>query len=225
LPISDVFSFLGSGEKKTLERVEGMLDMAIESGNHLNSLVELLKEFNFEAEAREFNEITDLVKRSHDEHRSLVHVICTGSFFGGIREDLLALLESIDDITYASKHAAAIFHEAELPKDVMDYFFQDNVASFISTCVEAAQLLKNAVQALEKDKNVVLATVEKVEAKEEEADELHHSIVKHLYKNEINAKSLDIILLKDFLTIADDIADNSERGSDVLLILVAKGYS
>jgi predicted phosphate transport protein (TIGR00153 family) len=223
--LSDVFSFLGSGEKKILGRVEGMLDMAIESGNHLNSLVQFIKEFNFEAAGREFNEIGDLVKRSHDEHRSLVHVICTGSFFGGIREDFLTLLESIDDITYASKHAAAIFHEMELPKDVIDYFFQDNIAAFISTCIEAAQLLKVAVQALEKDKDVVLTTVEKVEAKEEEADELHHSIVKHLYKNEINAKSLDIILLKDFLDIADDVADNSERGSDVLLILVAKGYS
>jgi hypothetical protein len=31
--------------------------------------------------------------------------------------------------------------------------------------------------------------------------------------------------LQDFLETADDVADYSESGSDVLLILVAKGYS
>ena len=32
-------------------------------------------------------------------------------------------------------------------------------------------------------------------------------------------------MLKDFLNTADDVADNAEDGSDVLQILVAKGYS
>jgi uncharacterized protein Yka (UPF0111/DUF47 family) len=60
---------------------------------------------------------------------------------------------------------------------------------------------------------------------EREADTMKYAIIQHLFKNEINAKSLDIVMLKDFLETADDIADNSENGSDVLSILVAKGYS
>ena len=54
---------------------------------------------------------------------------------------------------------------------------------------------------------------------------MKYAIIQHLFKNEINAKSLDIVMLRDFLETADDIADNSENGSDVLSILVAKGYS
>ena len=85
--------------------------------------------------------------------------------------------------------------------------------------------LKEAITALEKNKDEVLSLTEKVEEKEADADDIHHSIVRHLYGNEINAKSLDIIVLTDFLHIADDIADYSEEASDVLVILIAKGYS
>lgn len=202
-----------------------MLDLAIEASQHLISLVEQLKKCDYGAVGREFETISELEGKTDDEHRRLVRLICTGSFFGGIREDLLSLLECIDSISDAAKHSSMIFRETQLSKSVIDYFFQEDVGSFISTCVSAAQLLKNAILALEKDKDTVLELTEEIEGKEAEADNIHHSIVQHLYKNEIDAKSLDIVLLKDFLTIADDIADNSENGSDVLQILVAKGYS
>ena len=108
---------------------------------------------------------------------------------------------------------------------MIDYLFQEDVEAFISSCIATAELFKKAIQALEQSKNEVLSLAEQVEESEENADELHYGIVKHLFKNEIDAKSLDIVLLKDFLITADGIADNSEHGSDVLLILVAKGYS
>jgi len=202
-----------------------VLDLSIESSQHLLNLVEQLKKCDFDGVAREFDRISELENRADEEHRRLVRLICTGSFFGGIREDLLSLLENIDNIADAAKHSAMIFHETELSKTVIDYFFQEDVISFVSTCVYAAQQLKEAIKALEKSKEEVLELTEIIDQKETEADDIHHLIVQHLYKNEINAKSLDIVLLKDFLTIADDIADNSENGSDVLQILVAKGYS
>jgi predicted phosphate transport protein (TIGR00153 family) len=225
LPISDIFSFLSSGERKTLERALAMLDNSIECAQHLLSLVLDLQKSNRDGANAEFQKIVDIERTVDDERRSLVRVICSGSFFGGIREDLLTLLERIDDISDAAKRSANIFHDMEVPQNVLDYFFQEDVGSFISTCISAAQLLKDAILALEKNKEEVLSIAEKVEKKEEEADGIHHQIVQHLYKNEIDAKSLDIVLLKDFLTIADDIADNAENGSDVLQILVAKGYS
>jgi uncharacterized protein Yka (UPF0111/DUF47 family) len=35
---------------------------------------------------------------------------------------------------------------------------------------------------------------------------------------------VSIIELRDFIFASDEIADNSERASDVVLVLVAKGY-
>jgi predicted phosphate transport protein (TIGR00153 family) len=225
LPISDFFSFLGSGERQTLDRILALTDISIESAKHLLQLVEHLQNYDDEAVDREFALIADLKKRAYSERDSLVRLLSTGSFFGGIREDLLSLLETIVNIADTSKRCAMIFHDMRVPKEVVDYLFQGDVGAFLSTCITATELLKGAIQALERNKEEVLSLCEQVEVKEAEADEIHHSIVRHLYKNEINAKSLDIIVLTDFLHIADDIADFSEKGSDVLVILLAKGYS
>lgn len=184
-----------------------------------------LKECDNAGVDREFKMIDDLERGSESEYRSLVRLLSTGSFFGGIREDLLSLLGYIDRISHASKHSALVFYDMKPPKDVIDYFFQEDVGSFISSCIDAARLLKESVNALQRNKEEVLSFAEKVGEKETEADSKQHSIVRHLYKNEINAKSLDIVTLRDFLHLADNIADNSENGSDVLVILVAKGYS
>ncbi len=225
MPISDFFSFLGSGEQQILNRILALLDSSIDSTEHLLTLVKYLKTCDYEAVDRQFTVIDGIEKKIDDEHRALVRVLCKGSFFGGIREDLLSLSELIENISDASKHSAMVFHDLRLPKEVIDYFFMVDVESFVSTCISAARLLREAIVALEKNKEEVLSTAEKVEEKETEADGIHHSIVQHLYKNEIDAKSLDIILLKDFLSLVDKIADMSEHGSDILLILVAKGYS
>jgi len=33
-----------------------------------------------------------------------------------------------------------------------------------------------------------------------------------------------VIQLRDFIFVSDDIADNAEDASDVILVLIAKGY-
>ena len=63
------------------------------------------------------------------------------------------------------------------------------------------------------------------EQSEEEADTIRYGILDNLLKNEIGGDVLDIIMIKDFLNTADDVSDNAEDGSDILQILVAKGYS
>jgi predicted phosphate transport protein (TIGR00153 family) len=223
--LRNFFGFLSNGERQILDRVCNLLESSIETSRHLLALAEYLKSYDYGAVRREYDTIADLEDRVTQEHRKLVREMCTGSFFGGIREDLLTLLELISNISFASKRAARVFHELQVPKDVVDYMFKDDVDLFISTCISAAETLRDGIKALEKNKNEVLSIVEKVEAKEREADTMKYAIIQNLFKNEINAKSLDIVMLQDFLETADDIADNSENGSDVLSILVAKGYS
>ena len=216
---------MARGEHDILTRVIAMLDISIDASRHLLSQVQFLRKYDYEAVNREYEAIDDLEAQADREHRALVREICSGSFFGGIREDLLALLELIDNIADSAKGAGEIFYELQIPKPVIDYLFKEDVQAFISTCVATAELFKSAIQALEKNRSEVLSLAEKVEESEERADEIHSKIIKHLFKNEIDAKSLDVVMLKDFLITADSVADNSEHGSDVLLILVAKGYS
>ena len=41
----------------------------------------------------------------------------------------------------------------------------------------------------------------------------------------LEANILDIVMLKDFLGLAADLADHAEHASDVLLMLVSKGFT
>ena len=221
----NIFEFFSRGEQQILEKVVGNLDVSIDAARHLLKLVASLQKYDYGDVNREYEIIAELEDKGDVSHRTLVREIVMGSFFGGIREDFLNLLEKIDSIADASKDAGKIFHERRVPKETVDYLFRRDVVSFIAACIKTTELFRESIFGLEKDRTDVLSLVEKVEQSEEEADTIRYGILDNLLKNEIGGDVLDIIMLKDFLNTADDIADNSEDGSDILQILVAKGYS
>jgi predicted phosphate transport protein (TIGR00153 family) len=225
MPFRGIFGFFSSGEKRILEKVVHNLDVSIDAAKHLMNLVASLQKYEYENVDAEYGIIAALEEKEDDLHRTLVREIAMESFFGGIREDFLNLLERIDGIADEAKDAAKIVHLRRIPKETVDYLFRGDVASFISTCVKTTELLRESILALEKSKADVISLVEAVEKSEEEADAIRYGILGNFLKNEINGNVLDIILLKDFLNTADDVADNAEYGSDVMQILVAKGYS
>jgi predicted phosphate transport protein (TIGR00153 family) len=225
MPLKDVFAFFSRGEREIIGKVVRNLDVSIDAARHLLKLVSSLQKYDYDDVNTEYGIIADLEEKGDELHRTLVREIATGSFFGGIREDFLNLLERIDSIADESKDAGKIFHLRRIPKKTVDYLFRGDVTSFIATCVKTAELLRESILALEKDKGEVLTLVERVEQAEEEADTIRYGILETLLKNEIGGDVLDIIMLKDFLNTADSIADNAENGSDVLQILIAKGYS
>jgi predicted phosphate transport protein (TIGR00153 family) len=221
----DVFGFFSRGEREILEKVLRNLDVSIDAARHLQTLVSSLQNYDYDNVNAEYKIIADLEERGDELHRALVREIVTGSFFGGIREDFLNLLERIDSIADQSKDAGKIFHLRRVPKETVDYLFKGDVVSFISKCVETTMLFRDSIVALEKGKMDVLSLTERVEKAEEEADTIRYGIIENLLKNEIDADVLDIIMLRDFLNTADDVADSAEYGSDVMQILVSKGYS
>ena len=225
MPLKDIFGFFSRGEQEIIGKVVRNLDVSIDAARHLLKLVVSLQRYDYDDVNREYEIIADLEEKGDELHRTLVREIATGSFFGGIREDLLNLLERIDSIADESKDSGKIFHLRRIPKETVNYLFKGDVVSFITTCVKTAELLRESILALEKSKSDVLTLVEKVEQSEEEADAIRYGILETLLKNEIGGDVLDIIMLKDFLNTADSIADNAENGSDVLQILIAKGYS
>ena len=129
---------MARGEHDILTRVIAMLDISIDASRHLLSQVQFLRKYDYEAVNREYETIDDLEAQADREHRALVRGYCSGSFFGGIREDLLALLELIDNIADSAKGAGEIFYERQIPKPVIDYLFKEDVDAFISTCVATA---------------------------------------------------------------------------------------
>lgn len=201
------------------------LDVSIDAARHLRTLVSSLQSYDYDNVNAEYKAIAELEEKGDELHRSLVREIVTGSFFGGIREDFLNLLEWIDSIADEAKDAAKLFHLRRVPEETVDYLFKEDVLSFVSALIKTTLLFRESIAALHKGKIDVLTLTEKVEKSEEEADTIRYKIIENLLKNEINANVLDVITLRDFLNTADDVADSAEYGSDVMQILVSKGYS
>ncbi len=221
------FSIFARGEKEVLDLVISNLDFVIETARHLTNLVGALKNHVRARAAEEAKIIGDMETKADEMHQKAVETISSGSFFGGIREDILELLEDIDNIADAAKDSSRTFSQRNIPFETIDYLFKIDVMAFIAKLIDAAEELKAAILALSEAhaKTRVIELATKVERKEEEADDIRVTILDNLLKNEIKADPLDIILLKQFLEVADDVADSSEDASDVLLVLITKGYA
>jgi predicted phosphate transport protein (TIGR00153 family) len=225
MKIGKRLGFLSRGENHVLAQVLKNLDVSIETSKHLLPLVDDLKNFEYEAVLKESEIISQLEAKADALHVSAVEDVVVGSFFGGIREDILALLEEIDNIADSAKDSSRVFRQRRISESMIEYLFVENVAAFIRACVESTELLREAVVGLEKSKDEVIRLTAAVERKEKEADDLRAKVLENLLKIEVGADVLDVVLLDNFLEAVDGVADHAEHGADVLRILVSKGYT
>ncbi len=168
--------------KRTVEDFGGLVD-SVSSGDPA-----LARRF--------FDDVMGDETKADTIHRDLSLRVANGAFFGGVREDILALLEKIDDIADSAKDASRLLN------------------------VEVGAM----IAAFTISKKEVLARVHSVEEFEESADSRKDVLLRELFSGASNLNPVTVIQLRDFIFVADDIADNAEDASDVVLVLIAKGY-
>jgi predicted phosphate transport protein (TIGR00153 family) len=157
--------------------------------------------------------------------RELSRNIAEGAFFGGVREDILTLIGSDDSIADATKDAARLLMMgADGDPAFLGLLQSPHMASFQKNLLGAVTSLEALIQALQLDKKSVLSRVRAVEDLEEAADTDKDGLLRQLFSRPATMNPVSIIQLRDFIFASDDIADNAERASDVVLVLVAKGY-
>ena len=164
------FDFLSRGENRILDQVVGHLEASIDAAHHLPILVSALQAHNRAAVLQECKLIGEIETRADALHQKAVEQISSGSFFGGVREDILLLLEEIDNIADAAKDSSRIFLQRDISSSAIDYMFKQDVLSFVNKLVETAEALKKAVLAL-REKNAKTEVVKlsvQVERREEE---------------------------------------------------------
>ncbi len=220
------FFSLKRREEEVFDFIDKQLNLTIAAVDHLCESLKYLKALDFEAFKRNYSEIDYLEKKADDIHRKIVEEICKGAFFGGIREDLLNMLEKVDNVADSAKDSAKILMLRKLEDGIIDYIFEDDdLMDFLSNCLISVMKLKEVINGLGKGRNFAFEHVEAVEKHEERADELKARVLKRIFEKAEEFNVLSVILLKDFINVADDIADNAEDASDIILILIAKGYS
>jgi len=170
--------------------------------------------------------IFDQESKADAVHRDLSTQIAEGAFFGGVREDMLNLLDKIDNIADKTKDAAQLITLAEISDaKAIAVLRSDDMREFLSNLDKAVEALQHLIEAFEIDRKTILERVHVVEGFEEAADASKHNMLVTLFDKSAGPMDpVTLLLVRDFLFCADDIADNAEDASDVVLVLIAKGY-
>jgi len=223
--IKNFFNIKGR-EEEVFDKIEIMLRIVVRSVEYLHKSLEYLKMMDFLSLEKNVFEIEKLEKKADEIHREIVNSICEGVFFGGIREDILNLLEKIDNIADSAKDSAKILILRKFEKDFIDHLFRKSeLFDYLSCCTTAVIKLIETVNGLRKKKKEIMPLINSIEEYEERADELKDSIMKYTFRRADKFNLLSILLIERFIYSSDEIADNAEDASDIILILIAKGYS
>jgi uncharacterized protein len=172
------------------------------------------------------NRIFDLESKAAAASRQLSAQIAEGAFFGGVREDMLNLIAKIYAIADKAKDAARLITLARVTDPIaVEVLRSDDMKQFLANLDLAVVALQSLIEAFALNRKTVLDRVHVVEGYEEAADTFKQNMLVVLFdKSQGGVDPVTVILVRDFLFCADDVADRSEDASDVALVLVAKGY-
>lgn len=171
------------------------------------------------------DKVFDLENQADQVRRDLEEGIAEGAFFGGVREDILNLIGEIDSIANAAKDSARLLTLCTTGDSSIQAILNDpHMAKFLADLTSALTSMEALVLALKTSKKGIVAGAKKVEDFEEAADAEKGALLAELFKVPRTMDPVTVIQLRDFIFSADDIADNSVSASDVIIVLVAKGY-
>jgi predicted phosphate transport protein (TIGR00153 family) len=97
-------------------------------------------------------------------HRELSLKVAQGAFFGGVREDILNLLEKIDDIADSAKDATRFLSsDSRLGTDARTMLGSENMKLFMDDLKSSVVALTDLVRAFDGGRAGVLSKVHSVE--------------------------------------------------------------
>ncbi|MDA4129001.1 MAG: DUF47 family protein [Thaumarchaeota archaeon] len=218
------FSF-GRKENAIVAGVENHLGIVMETVSNFAKLLGAATAGNNADAEKSFAAVLTGEKKADDVHRRLSMEIAEGAFFGGVREDILDLLEKIDNVADSAKDASRFLAvEGALDPFAISLLKSSAMSKFVENQIGAVAALQNLVSAFKIGKMEMLLRIPKVEEFEEAADSNKDELWKALFKREGSPDPVTVIQMRDFIAVTDDIADSAEDASDVVLVLVAKGY-
>ena len=215
----------GRRESDIIRRMQDDLRIVRETEQELPALVAAAAEGDVATSRSKRDRIFELESKAADAKRSLSAQIAEGAFFGGVREDMINLLDKIAKIADKAKDAARLITLAEVTDaNAREILRSEDMKQFLENLDQAVVALQSLIEAMAIDRKTVLERVHAVEEYEEWADTFKQNVLSALFERSRGIDPVTVILVRDFVFCADDVADNAEYASDVVLVLVAKGY-
>jgi predicted phosphate transport protein (TIGR00153 family) len=219
------FLSTGKKEKSIFDGILRLLDTVVEAVDFFESTVDSFGRGDVTGADDFVRKVFDAETKADETHRELSRQVAEGAFFGGVREDILNLMERIDDIADSAKDAARfLVEDSHLEREARPVLASESMKAFLLDLKAAAVSLRDLVRALKEGRKAAMGVVHSVEDFEEEADTHKDALLKELFAMAPAMSAVTVIQLRDFVFVADDIADNAEDAGDVILVLLAKGY-
>ncbi|MEM2856191.1 MAG: DUF47 family protein [Candidatus Nitrosocaldaceae archaeon] len=205
--------------------LEEHMEQVLETLRYLQEMIKSIKETEI-LKAIEFSRLVNEYEKNSDAiHRRNVEKICKGSIFGYLREDIIRFMELADNIADVAKEAVNVLIVRDIQLSYIKAFVNYNLISYIEISINAAKELYTLIKILDKKRDAIINQIRVIEGLEEESDRLKLTVLKELYNNSSMYDILTLLQFKEFIYLIDAIADNSEDASDIIQIMLAKGYS
>jgi predicted phosphate transport protein (TIGR00153 family) len=214
-------SFLSRNEREVVTGLELLIDTSLAAVEGFSGI---LKAAGAGEEKEAFVRVFENEKKADELQRELNAKLAKGSFFGGIREDMLKLIENADNIADCAKDSARLLETGSVRGAGAEFLRSPKMQDFVADLVASVKALRECVVALQKGRNATLAAIPMVEQLEESADAKKDELLKELFSRADQIDPLAVIQIRDMIYLMDDFADNAEDSSDVMLTMVAKGY-
>jgi predicted phosphate transport protein (TIGR00153 family) len=218
------FRFENQG-KKVLELIDDHIKIVMRIADQVQSISGPLKRLDWKTLDEIFGIIDVLESEADSVHRSAVTKICEGSYFGGIFGEILLLADKIDNMADSAKDALKVLIQRKPDEQLVRCMTSaDDFDCFLSNCRDAVYALDYAIKGLSIDRKTAFERAHKIKEREEDADLCKSRLLQNLFGLCPSQDTLGIIQFQNFITIADDIADNAEDASDLIFVLITRGY-
>jgi len=221
------FRLSGRRERRVIDLIGEHLAIVRKCAKELANMISSVEQMNWVL-VKDQSEIVSTYERMADDlHREAVIQIAQGTFFAGMREDFLDLIEKVDEIADKAQEAARIISEAPIERRVLGYLDEDGstlrrLVEGIDTCIVT---LAESIESLQTNAEAAVNRSLEVERIEEEIDQTKAELISRLSKHRLEIDVLTYLQVRELMFRLDDVADAAEACSDLVITIVVKALS
>ncbi len=218
--------FTRKREAQVFDLIEDFVKIVNECVVNLKEVTDSIREKRIPDLEERYLAIDKLESKADGVRREISELLVKGVFFAHLREDLLNLVEKIDNMADWSENAVGILAETTPQFELLFTMFElKEMSEYVDLCVKSSSKLLEAIRSL-KNNNAkeVIRLLHEIEDFEEQGDELKSRLIKYLIKESRGYHPIDVIQMKEFILMIDNVLDSAEDASDVILLMIAKGY-
>jgi len=211
--MANIFQWLTPKEDKFFEMLKTQIDITLEAATALNTMVQQYAQLSKEERKGWAKKIKD-IEHKGDDTAHLIFEQLNLTFITPLdRDDIHDLANFLDDVTDLINAVALRFVILDIQQ--LDGYIE-KLAKIVHQAVHELQIIISQLKTLKQVKNHTI----KINSLENEADDVYHEALSHVFKNYKNA--IDIIKYKEIYEFLEDTTDRCEHVANVIENIVMK---